>query len=102
VREVSRALLCVSVAFAVAGGGGCKKKVTEVECASLVDRYARFVVTEKFPDASAATVEAEQERERREAQGDENFRNCTAEVSAREYDCAMRASSANAIEKCLE
>ncbi len=99
---MSRPLLGLTLVLALGAGGGCKKKVTEAECASIVDRYARFVVTERLPDASTSTVEVEQERERREAQGDENFRNCTAEVSAREYDCAMHATSANAIEKCLE
>jgi hypothetical protein len=97
-----RRAFAVGVVCLVAGGAGCKKKVTEAECASIVDRYARLVVTERFPDASASTVQAEQDRERQEAQRDENFRNCTTEVSAAEYDCAMHAASANAIEKCLE
>lgn len=97
---MSRPLLGLTLVLALLAG--CKKNATEAECASIVDRYARLVVTERLPDASTSTVQAEQEREKREAQGDENFRNCTAEVSAREYDCAMHATSANAIEKCLE
>ena len=81
---------------------GCKKKVSQAECSAIVDHYARLVVTERLPDASAETVRMEQDRERQEAQGDDNFRNCTTEVSADEYACAMRAATADAVEKCLE
>jgi hypothetical protein len=59
-------------------------------------------VTEKYPDASVVQVEAERARERSEARGDDAFKNCSSEVSSAELDCAMKASSADAILKCLE
>ena len=49
---------------------GCKPKVTSVECETLLDRYARLVVTETYPDASPDRVSVEEQRERGEARGD--------------------------------
>jgi hypothetical protein len=81
---------------------GCKAKASATQCEQLVDRYARLVVTEKLPDASAAQIEAEQQREKSEARGDDAFKNCSSEVSQAEFDCAMRAPTADSFEKCLE
>jgi hypothetical protein len=61
-----------------------------------------LVVTAKLPDASAATIDAEREREKAEARGDDAFKNCSSQVSQAEFDCAMRAPNADAFEKCLE
>ena len=80
----------------------CKPKITPVQCDALIDRYAQLVVTEKLPDAGPETIKTEQERERGEARGDDAFKNCTSEVSRAEFDCAMRAPTADALEKCLE
>ena len=53
-------------------------------------------------DASAETLAKEQTREKSEARGDDAFKNCTAEVERRDYDCAMRAATPDSLEKCLE
>ena len=81
---------------------GCKKKVTPAQCEAIVDRYAELVVKEKMPDASAETIASERTREKSEAHGDEVFKNCAAEVDLRDYDCAMKAATPEALEKCLE
>ena len=81
---------------------GCKKKVTPAQCEAIVDRYAELVVKEKMPDASAETIAAERTREKSEAHGDEVFKNCAAEVDPGDYDCAMKAATPEALEKCLE
>ena len=80
----------------------CKKKVTPAQCEAIVDRYAELVVKEKMPDASAETIAAERAREKSEAHGDEVFKNCAAEVDPNDYDCAMKAATPTALEKCLE
>jgi hypothetical protein len=87
---------------AVIGMAACKPKVTPSECDRLVERYARLVVTEKYPDASSDRIAAEAQRELGEARGDDAFKNCRSEVSRAEFDCAMLAPSADALEKCLE
>jgi hypothetical protein len=96
-----RAML-LAVGAVVATLPACKPKITPAQCDTLVDRYAQLVVTEKLPDAGPETIKVEQERERGEARGDDAFKNCTSEVSRAEFDCAMRAPTADAIEKCLE
>lgn len=95
---VARLALCALYAAAV----GCKTKATGQQCDALLDRYAQFVVIEKYPDASAAQIDAEKARERAEARGDDSFKNCSSEVSAAELGCAMKAGSADAVLKCLE
>jgi hypothetical protein len=47
-------------------------------------------------------VQAEQARERNEAQSDDNFKNCTSELSTEDFACAMGAKTAEAFVKCLE
>jgi hypothetical protein len=80
----------------------CHPKASATQCDQLIDRYAQLVVTEKFPDASAEQIGLERDREKREARGDDAFKNCSSEVSQAEFACAMRALNADAFEKCLE
>ena len=82
--------------------GGCKKKVTQAQCEELLDRYATLVVHAKLKDAPADQIMAEQVREREAARSDDDFKNCTTELSIEDYACAMKAASADALEKCLE
>ncbi len=81
---------------------GCKKKVTPAQCEAIVERYAELVVKEKMPDASASDIAAERAREKNEAHGDDAFKNCASEVQPSDYDCAMKAATPDALEKCLE
>jgi hypothetical protein len=97
-----RALLIALVCLAPSALGGCKKKVTQAQCEQLLDRYATLVVREKIKDAPADVLKAEQLREREAARADDDFKNCTAELSADDYACAMSATTADALEKCLE
>jgi hypothetical protein len=103
VSQVTFFAACI-VAGAVAAvcGAGCKPKATPAQCDQLIERYAELVVKEKFPDASAEGIKAEQDREKTEARGDDAFKNCPSEVSRAELDCAMRAPTTDAFEKCLE
>jgi len=91
-----------SLVLAASLGAGCKKKVTQPQCEELLDRYATLVVKERLKDAPPEKVKAEQARERDEARSDDDFKNCTAELSADDYTCAMKAATADAMEKCLE
>jgi len=80
----------------------CKKKVSSKQCDELLDHYAELVVRERFPDAGPDVVAAERTRERTEAKGDDAFKNCTSEVQLDEHACAMKATSPEALVKCLE
>jgi hypothetical protein len=99
VTRVAAACLLATVAALVLA---CRPKATATQCDQLIDRYAQLVVTEKFPDASPEQIGSEREREKREARGDDAFKNCSSEVSQAEFACAMGAPTADAFEKCLE
>lgn len=93
---------CWVAAAACAVVAACKSKVTAAQCDLLIDRYAQLVVSEKFPDASAEQIQSERNRERGEARADDAFKNCSSQVNEPEFSCAMRALTADALEKCLE
>ena len=101
-RTSAFALTLIAIALFLAPLGGCKKKVTAAQCETLLDRYATLVVTAKLKDAPPEKLQAEQAREREEARNDDDFKNCTNEVSTEDYACAMAATTADAVEKCLE
>jgi hypothetical protein len=100
VPALSRAALLTVLAWSLLAS--CKEKATVSQCDQLLERYASLVVQEKFPDAGADRIKTEQEREKNEARGDDSFKNCSSEVSRAELECAMRAATADALEKCLE
>jgi hypothetical protein len=97
-----RLAAALGVGLAGLASSGCKAKASAAQCDQLLDRYAALVVTEKYPDAATAQIDAERARERTEAHGDDAFKNCSSEVSQPELDCAMKAPSADAFLKCLE
>jgi hypothetical protein len=95
-------LCIVTAGVAVSIVTGCRPKASPAECEQLLDRYATLVVSSQDADASATDIEAERQREKREARGDDAFKNCSSEVSRAEFECAMRATSTDALEKCIE
>ena len=95
------ALLLVATLATAGSAASCKKKVSSKQCDELLDRFSELVVKEHFPDAGADQIAAERTRERAEAKGDE-LKNCTSEVQPNEYECAMRATTSEALIKCLE
>lgn len=92
-------LLAPSLAF---GTLGCRKKASAKDCEQLLDRFAELVVRERFADAGADMVASERARERKEAQGDDAFKNCTSEVQADELACALKSETSEKLIKCLE
>jgi hypothetical protein len=92
----------VASLLVLAVGPACKKKVTQEDCDRMIDRFAMLVVKEQFKDATPEQIKAEQDRERQEARGDEAFRNCTSEIEAADYACAMKAETSDTFLKCLE
>lgn len=102
-RSFAAALATTWIAAGIAlTSMSCKAKATATECDQLLERYAQLVVTERYPDASAAQVRSFHDQEKREAMGDDAFKNCSSQVSQSEFDCAMKAPSADTFEKCLE
>jgi len=102
VRHIAKRSAALAASCALACGPSCKTKASPVQCDQLLDRYAALVVTEKYPDAAAAQIDAERTREKSEAHGDDAFKNCSSEVSQGEFECAMRSPNPDAFLKCLE
>jgi hypothetical protein len=101
--EVSRLAVGGLVLAMLAGGASaCRKKASQKQCDELIDRFAELVVKERFPDAGAAEIQKERDREKNEAKADQAFVNCTSEVQADEHACAMKATTSEGLIKCLE
>ena len=81
---------------------GCRRKASEAQCDALVDHYTELAMKEQFPDAGPTEIEAQRKHVREESKGDDDFKNCTSEVEAADYGCAMKATTTEAIERCLE
>ncbi len=95
-------LLFLGSLSAFASTTSCQKKVSAKQCDEVLDRFSELVVKERFPDAGAEVIAAERTRERTEAKSDDAFKNCTSEVQPTEHACAMKATSSEALIKCLE
>jgi hypothetical protein len=95
-------LLVVASVASFGSTTSCKRKVSQKQCDELLDRFSELVVKERMPDAGAETLAAERVRERSEAKSDDAFKNCTSEVQNDEHACAMKATSSEALIKCLE
>ena len=89
---------CVLLAL----GAACSKKASPAQCEQLVDHYAEVVVRAASPNASAESHAVARARERDDARNDDLFRNCTSEILAADYACAMSATTAASLEKCLQ
>ncbi|AKU95864.1 hypothetical protein AKJ09_02528 [Labilithrix luteola] len=97
-----RAVLIFLLVTSLPAFAACRQKASPQECDQLLDKFAELVVKERFADAGPETIAAERARERSEAKGDDAFKNCTSEVQAAELACAMKATSSEAVIKCLE
>jgi hypothetical protein len=98
-RRSARGGIVLVVGFAMLPA--CRQKISGAQCEALISRYAEIVVHERMPNAPLELVRATQKEVKDEAAGDEGFRNCTTEVGPKEFDCAMSATTPEAIEKCL-
>jgi hypothetical protein len=92
-------VLAAVVAFAAFAW---KRKATQTQCEDLLDHYAELVVKEHMPEAGAAEISAERQRERVEAARSDELKNCSSEVQPSEHECAMKAQTSEAVLKCLE
>jgi hypothetical protein len=96
------AIATAIIVTAASGAAACKKKASAQECDALLDHFAELVVKERFPDAGPEVITKERARERQEAKAADELKNCTSEVTPVEHACAMKASSSEAVIKCLE
>jgi hypothetical protein len=101
-RRPEALLALLATVLAATAALACKKRVNDGQCEALLDHYATLVVTEKMKDATPDAIKLEQAREREAAKSDDDFKNCTIEVTPDDYACAMKAVTSEALLKCLE
>jgi len=88
--------------LAVVATTACKKKVTSQQCDELIDRFSELYVKEHSPDAGAENIAEEKARVRQQAMLSDELKNCPSEVQVEEHACAMKATTSDAMLKCLE
>jgi len=99
-RAFSHARVAVlSASLLVASG--CSKSLNESECNSLLDHYVELLVRSDRPGTSANELLELEHQARLKAQGDPAFKQCSARVSRKAFDCAMEAGNADKLEQCL-
>lgn len=94
-RPLSWLLLACSLTW------GCSKRVEPSECQQLLDHYVEILLRDDRPGSTAAEVLRLQQEARRKAEKDPAFRECSARVSRRSFDCAMQAQDSRLLEMCL-
>jgi hypothetical protein len=79
----------------------CGRAPTPAECNALLDRYMEKLIDSDRPGLSAGELLKLQVEARGRAAKDPAFAECSARVSRRAYDCAMRAETVDRMEICL-
>jgi hypothetical protein len=96
----------VGVALAALSCG--RAKITADECGAMLDRYLDMTITldpaaSDLPPAQAQLArDARKDAQRKTERYREIAGQCAREVTRGEYDCAMKAPSANQWEACIE
>lgn len=82
---------------------GCSKRLSDVECNTLLDHYTSKLVVNENPNASPVVIAEKQRLARELAHRDPKFEfdYCDDKVSRRQFDCAMAAMDVDSIERCL-
>lgn len=91
-------LRALSLALLVAA---CDEHISTEQCDALLDRYVELLAASDGREAGAEELLRLQREARMRAALDPEFSRCTEEVSKRQLECAMRAPSADEIERCL-
>jgi hypothetical protein len=69
------------------------------QCLLLLDRYAEHNLRADDPQASASALDAARRFAR--ARADPTMARCSDELTMSELDCAMKATNADEVERCL-
>jgi hypothetical protein len=87
---VNRAVL--SLLLLLASSAACNGKITRTECTAMLDRYVDMTVASE-PSRSLRKGDPRYDRAREQ---------CEAEISQREYRCAMKAPSPETWQACID
>ncbi len=92
---------CLLVVVAVAAATGCGPRPSERECRALLDRYTVLLLRSQQPRLPADELDHRRAQAQVRLTVRPELARCGGRVSRRAYDCALRATSADEIERCL-
>jgi len=96
------------VALVVLVALGCNGRASKKDCEEMLDKYLDMVMAEdpgldKLPPEQKKTVRDMKRAVRKaEPSYQKVFSQCEAEITKKEYRCAMAASNANVWESCID
>jgi hypothetical protein len=86
----------------------CNRKVTRRECSEMLDRYLDMTIAQDPSLTNLSETESRAAREVKKAMRRAEPRyakveaQCEAEITSREYRCAMKAPNPDAWEACID
>jgi len=98
----------VALACCAALAAGCNGRATKQDCEQMLDKYLDMVVAEepevdKLPaDQKKAVRDMKRAVRKAEPSYQKVFSQCEAEISKKEYRCAMAAPNPNVWESCID
>jgi hypothetical protein len=112
---VNRALLARRLPSVAVGAAlatlGCNARATRAECTEMLDKYLDMTVggelgTLELSQADSVAARAARADKKAQRKADPSYRRvqeqCEAEVSRREYRCAMKAPSPETWQACID
>jgi hypothetical protein len=104
----ARSVVLVSVALGLlAGGAGCKGKVTKAECARIVEHFIDLKLKEnpRYSTLTAALKATVRAQVKQEAESDPDVQQaenrCEDEITRQEFECANKAKTAAEWNDCI-
>ncbi len=79
----------------------CAEPASPEQCTQLLDRYVERLGNSDGREPSSEEILRLQREARARAAASAEFARCPEHVSKRQYECAMRANSADEIDRCL-
>ncbi|MDB4942290.1 MAG: hypothetical protein JWP97_1824 [Labilithrix sp.] len=107
-RRVKRAPHSLLAALAVLSSAGCSSRITRAECMDMLDRYVDMTAaaepdsSELPPAASRAARETKKALLKGEARYKRVQEQCEAEITKREYRCAIKAPTPETWQACID
>lgn len=105
---LSTRLLIVSAVLGAVGLLGCNGRASKKDCEEMLDKYLDMVMGEdpelgKLPPEQQKTVRDMKRAVRKgEPSYKKVFEQCEAEITKKEYRCAMAAPNPNVWESCID
>jgi hypothetical protein len=95
-------------ALSILALSACSRRATPAQCTEMLDRFVDLTIDgdpalQRLPEEQRPAARAQKKQEKRDGPDYQRASTqCNAEVSVREYDCAMKAANGNEWEACID